>query len=294
MVNDPVRAKGGVLKKYISWLLTAPLARYLHFSFLIFMLFILPDWQHENNLYENIGRSVVRHAVIKNDTAIVASAMKIIQSNMAMRSRIFEGQERISWKQSLFRSADVELMYGSGACGGYSMVLARTLDLLGYKVRIAQLKTVKSGYGGHIIIEYYSDMYNKWVLIDPLFNWMPRDPSGTPADIRSVIEHWSDYEDQMPLEIKNRFYFEGVRYTNWDKFGLLSRTAYKVLSFTFGKETTDHLSLRMYVISIYPSLFFSALSIYAILLLFTFGFFKRKWKAECISDVANTAGTQPV
>ena len=125
-----------------------------HLLLAVFLVFILIEWQHENNLYRNIGRMAQIHASSKADTAVVQEAMTSITDIMQSRSALFQAQEQLSWKQDLFQSADIHLMYGSGACGGYSMVLARTLQVMGYNVRIGQLKVIKGGWGGHIIIEY--------------------------------------------------------------------------------------------------------------------------------------------
>ena len=243
-----------------------------HLFLLVFLVFILIEWQHENNLYRNIGRMAQLGASSKADTAVVHEAMTSINNIMQSRSALFQAQEQLSWKQDLFQSADIHLMYGSGACGGYSMVLARTLQVLGYDVRIGQLKVIKGGWGGHIIIEYYSDIHQKWVMIDPLFQFIPRTEWGNMASIKYVAKHWSDFEAQMPEDFKRQYRYTDVRYTNWDKFGGIPKLYYHTAKLFMGKAYADTICLRMYRLSTFPLLFWSIVGAY--LSLFVFGFFR--------------------
>ena len=235
-----------MLKKFLSSLWAYNLfcfstrrLKLAHLLLAVFLVFILIEWQHENNLYRNIGRMAQIHASSKADTAVVQEAMTSINATMQTRSAIFQGKEQLSWKQSVFKSADIHLMYGSGACGGYSMVLARTLQALGYNVRIGQLKAIKGGWGAHIIIEYYSDLLHKWVMIDPLFQFIPRTKGGNMASIQYLAKHWSDFEAQMPEDFKNQYRYNDVRYTNWDKFGGIAKPYYGLAKLFMGKAYAD-------------------------------------------------------
>ena len=252
------------------------LLKLAHLLLAVFLVFILIEWQHENNLYRNIGRMAQIHASSKADTAVVQEAMTSINATMQTRSAIFQGKEQLSWKQSVFQSADIHLMYGSGACGGYSMVLARTLQALGYNVRIGQLKIIKGVWGGHIIIEYYSNLLNKWVMIDPLFQFIPRTKGGNMASIQYLAKHWSDFEAQMPEDFKNQYRYNDVRYTNWDKFGGAPKIYYHTAKLFMGKAYADTICMRMYRLSTFPLLFWSIEGAY--LSLFVFGFFRYRRK----------------
>ena len=242
-----------------------------HLLLAVFLIFILIEWQHENNLYRNIGRMAQIHASSKADTAVVQEAMISLNASMQARSAIFQGHETLSWKQSLFQSADIHLMYGSGACGGYSMVFARTLQMLGYPVRIGQLKVIKGGWGGHIIIEYYSKTLHKWVMIDPLFTFIPRTKSGNMASIQYVAKNWAAFEGQMPDDFKNKYRYTNVRYTNWDKFGGVMKPYYGLAKLFMGKPYADTICLRMYRLSTFPLLFWSIIGSY--LTLYLIGFY---------------------
>jgi len=277
-----------MLKKFFStlWAYTlhchsTRLLKLAHLLLVVFLIFILIEWQHENNLYRNVGRMAQIHASSKADTAVVQEAMTSLHTTMQSRSAIFQGHEQLSWKQNLFQSADIHLMYGSGACGGYSMVLARTLQAVGYNVRIGQLKIIKGGWGGHIIIEYYSKTLRKWVMIDPLFQFIPRTKSGKMASIKYVAKNFAAFESQMPEDFKNQYHYNDVRYTNWDKFGGILKPYYHLAKFFMGKPYADTICLRMYRISTFPLLFWSIEVAY--LSLFAFGFLKYRRKHRLAS-----------
>ena len=272
-INNLIKA----LWAYTRHCFSTRLLKLAHLLLAVFLIFVLIEWQHENNLYRNIGRMAQRGASSKADTAVVQEAMISINNIMQSRSALFQAQEQLSWKQELFQSADIHLMYGSGACGGYSMVLARTLDVLGYLVRIGQLKAVQGGWGAHIIIEYYSDLLHKWVMIDPLFTFIPRTKSGNMANIKYVAKHWSTFDDQMPEDFKRQYRYNDVRYTNWDKFGGILKPYYGLAKLFKGKAYADTICLRMYRLSTFPLLFWSIIGSY--LTLFMIGFYATRRRA---------------
>jgi hypothetical protein len=242
----------------------------------VFLIFILIEWQHENNLYYNIGRMAQAHAANRTDTAVVKLAMNSLNHSMQARSAIFQGEEELSWKQQALQSADINLMYGSGACGGYSMVLARTLQVLGYDVRIGQLKIVNGTWGGHIIIEYRSDLLNKWIMIDPLYTWIPRNKQGRMAGVKYVAKHWQDFESQMPESFKVQYRYNDVRYTNWDKWGGIGKPYYYLAKLIMGKPYADTICLRMYRLSTFPLLFWTTAALYFSLFSIGYMLFRRR------------------
>ena len=243
--------------EYLRFCLRQRFVKVAHFFLFVLLIYILIEWQHEDNLYKNIGKMAELKASSKVDTAIVKSAMISINDIMTSRHELFRGHEKQSWKQDVFQSADIDLMYGSGACGGYSKVLARTLQMRGYKVRIGQLKTLSYGYGGHIIIEYYSNLLHKWVMIDPLFKWIAKKENGDMASIKEVAKNWNAYAKTMPTELKSRFKFNDVRYTNWTKWGGISKPYYYLAKLFKGEQYANTICLRMYTLSSFPMLFWS-------------------------------------
>ena len=247
-----------------------------HMFFFVLLVYILIEWQHENNLYRNIGHTTRIHAENSSDTSIVKEAMVSINDIMQSRHELFRGEEIHSWKQTVFQSVDIDLMYGSGACGGYSKVLARTLQLQGLNVRIGQLKTLGYGYGGHIIIEYYSKTLQKWVFVDPLFKLIVRQKNGDWASVKEVAKHYDHYKNQLPEEFNQRYKFDDVRYTNWDKWGGIVKPYYFLSKFFNGKDYADTICLRMYRLSTFPLLFWSLEAAYFILLMIGFFRFRSK------------------
>lgn len=250
-----------------------------HLFFFVLLVYILLEWQHENNLYRNIGHSARIHAADVDDTTVVKEAMTSINDIMQSRNELFRGTEQYSWKQSVFQSADIDLMYGSGACGGYSKVLARTLQLQGFDVRIGQLKTKDTGYGGHIIIEYYSEVLKKWVFVDPLFKLIIRQKNGDWASVKEVAKHYNLYSDQFPEEFNQRFKFDDVRYTNWTKFGGIVKPYYYLAKLFKGEHYADTICLRMYTLSSFPVLFWSLEIVYLVLL--GIGYWRWKRRVMC-------------
>jgi hypothetical protein len=247
-----------------------------HLFFFILLIYILIEWQHENNLYRNIGHTTRIHAENLSDTSVVKEAMTSINDLMQSRHQLFRGQEIHSWKQNVFQSVDIDLMYGSGACGGYSKVLARTLQLQGLDVRIGQLKTLGYGYGGHIIIEYYSKTLHKWVFVDPLFKLIVRQKNGDWASVKQVAKNYDQYKNQMPDEFNERYKFDNVRYTNWDKWGGIVKPFYFLSKFFNGQKYADTICLRMYRLSTFPLLFWSLQAGYMIVLMIGFLRFRRE------------------
>ena len=267
-----------MLKAFIKATFTRSYIRYLHLVIGLLSTFILLEWQHERNLYQNIITANDHNFNPNSDTAEVRTLMLTISSLMFSRSSLFQDHQRYSLKQQIFQSSDIGLMYGSGACGGFSKVLARTLQLKGYKVRIAQLKTLSYGYGGHTIVEFYSKSCKSWVFIDPIFQVYFIKANGKWAGINDLIENWNGYKSQMPEKFKQQYRFNGVRYTNWNKLGFLSRGIKAMLNVITSEKFANTLCLRMYFLATYPIYIFGSLSIYVLLMLNEWRLFSKKQK----------------
>lgn len=244
--------------------------RVLHLILFLFLIFILVEWQDEVNLNRNVSYVSQLKSANKSDTALVVESMKSIHKMMKSRSELFQQRESLSLKQVLFQSSDVHLIYGSDACGGFSKTLARNLQIMGYNVRIAQLKLINGQWGGHIIIEYYSTLLKKWVMIDPIFAWIPRNRSGEMESANYVIKNWSELENQMPLELRNKFRFNDIRYTNWDKWNGILKPYYKLVKFIKGEAYADKICLRKYAINPYHIYFWSIIGIYFVIIILSF------------------------
>jgi hypothetical protein len=249
-----------MIKKYLIKQFT--LARFFYFNMIVIsaIFYLGVEFQHENNTYFNIINSANRFTHNNTDTAKIKSLVLHVFEMMRDRHKIFRNKEQLSWKQEFFKSVDADLMYGAGSCGGYSKVLTRSLSLAGYKVRIGQLK-VQGYYGGHILMEVFSKAFNKWILVDPLFGVMLTDSSGNPVSYVEAERQWEDVKHRFPLAYQEAYRYQGIRYTNWDKYGWASRLAKSILTPIIGKDNIDHFSMRPLLLSTYKVylLFFIAL-----------------------------------
>jgi hypothetical protein len=139
-------------------------------------------------------------------------------------------------------------LLGEGACGSYSMVLARLLDSYDYPVRIGQMKA-KGHFGGHIIVETRID--GNWVVLDPLYDLAFRRPDSSLASFTDLHDRWREYASQLPPEYDTSYRYEAIRYTNWDKIPLLMPATRKLLSFILGERRTANICLRVYLLRAY-------------------------------------------
>ncbi len=246
------------------------------------MIFSAIQWNNENLMFNNINRACWLTTENEGDTSFVRSSTKHIFDMMNSRRAQFNDHYDLSIEQKIFRSVDVDLMYGGGACGGYSKVLARHLQLAGFEVRVAQLKIPVVGYGGHNVVEYFSKTLNKWVLIDPLFNMFIKLPNGNPASIAEIMENWSFCSKQMPSDYSLKFKFLGVRYTNWEKLGFVSESIYNSIAYVFGKDYADSIALRPYFLSMYKFVTLFLIYIYGTFLVFKYVIPRLDWKNKLI------------
>lgn len=144
-----------------------------------------------------------------------------------------------------------------GACGGNSLVLAQILKGMGYEVRPAHMK-VNGKYGGHIVLE--TKLYNKWVILDPLYNLCFKTPNGEIASFEEINKNWDYYKLQTPITYNQNYSYDGIRYTNWDRVPLIGQFSKSTLAFFAGEESANKFSLRKYFLN--PKKVFFYLSIY--------------------------------
>lgn len=251
-------------KNFIDYLKNQALKpRLFYFNALVLsaIFYLAVEFQHENNTYYNIINSADRYCSNETDSAKIKSIVLHVHEMMRDRHKIFRNKEKLSWKQTFFKSVDADLMYGAGSCGGNSKVLARSLYLAGYKVRIGQLN-VKGYFGGHILMEVFSKDFNKWILIDPLFGVMVTNSVGYPLSYKEAEQHWDEIKNIFPINYQLEYHYNGIRYTNWDKYGVFSKTLKSVAKCCFKEDKIDEFSLRPLLLSTYK--------VYLILLGFLF------------------------
>ena len=89
---------------------------------------------------------------------------------------------------------------------------------------------------------------NKMYVVDPLFGHDFKGPDGKLSDIRDVYKNWyTYYSKRVPPTYQELYNYQyGWSFTNWNKFGVVSRSLYKALCFVIGKDRVDTFSLRYY------------------------------------------------
>src|ERR1051326_6376581 len=99
---------------------------------------------YENRVYRGMISHIVKPDMTREQAAIALNdaVHKRLQHRLEIWSH-FDGGLRTK----LLQAADSELLAPEGACGSYSLVLARCLQISGYNVRFMQM-TVNGVTGG--------------------------------------------------------------------------------------------------------------------------------------------------
>jgi hypothetical protein len=119
------------------------------FFVLLFLKFI--DYRYEYAVYRSLYNSNKAEngnqlQTFKNLVALT----NLIQNRKVEQYKNLQGM--VPLKTRLFRSGDMQLLDGTGACGNYAHVLAELCITAGMEARIAQL-THNGKYGSHMITE---------------------------------------------------------------------------------------------------------------------------------------------
>jgi hypothetical protein len=240
------------IKAYLHQVYHSSRQLLLHAILLISICYLQLESDHESALFQNIVRVSRLETASKSDTVFITHLMRNINKMMRDRNDIFKNTEQLSFKASVIQSVDADLMYGAGACGGFSKVFARALKTAGYTTRIGQMK-VNGNYGGHILLETYLPSLQKWVVMDPLFLLVFTNPKGEWASFNDVHENWSYYKKQIITNYNYNYNYNyaGIRYTNWSKVPVLGSIVYKCLVFVKGEEAANTISVRTYLLDHY-------------------------------------------
>jgi hypothetical protein len=233
----------------------------------IFYFFI--ESQYENELFSKISESIYhQYPNCKiNDELFFVNAMHTTYNMQFSRKIVFGNETFSSIKASYLRSADSHLMDALGACGSFSIVLARTLQVSGYQVKIAQMK-VDGVFGGHMIVEAKKRNHS-WVVLDPLFDIAYKDKNGSLVSFNEVKNNWNYFKLQVPSNYNLKYRYEDARFTNWDKVGIFGRVIKKGLDWLLGKENADRISLRPYFLNLYQAYLVILIILYIPLFLYT-------------------------
>jgi hypothetical protein len=237
-------------------------------GFLVASLFYFKmEANYEQELFTAIQSNIDSRVNLKdNQDSIAVMVMHACNTLLSNRATVFGGQTLDGFKVDL-NPTSIDLMTAKGACGSYSMVLARILENYHFPVRIAQMKA-KGIYAAHNVVEVQTN--NGWVVLDPLFNVYFRKPgvSGL-ASFDDVKNNWPYYSKQLPAGYNRNYDYEGVRYSNWGKIPVILPTIKKVLDLFLGKNKADNICMRMYFLRMYDFYFYMILILFVPLFLFT-------------------------
>jgi hypothetical protein len=239
-----------------------------------FLLASLIYFRMEENYEKELFRAIhtdISSKISATDSqdSVVVKAMHVCHNLMDIRGNVFKGSDFQGFKSGLIDPTSFDLMTASGACGSYSLVLARVLQGYKFNVRIAQMKS-NGSFAAHNIVEAKTD--HGWVVLDPLFDTYFIKPSKQLAGFSDVKDNWSYYQSQLPADYNMNYRYEDVRYTNWSKIPILLPSIKKILDASLGKEQADTISLRTYFLRKY-NLFFD---LFLIIFIVVFSFTVRK------------------
>ncbi|HLK27381.1 MAG TPA: hypothetical protein VKT28_02285 [Puia sp.] len=230
-------------------------------GFLLASLFYLKiESNYENNLFSVIQKSIDKK-IDPNDTkdSVLMKVMQTCSNMLGNRASIFAGSTKDleGFKTDFFHPATVDLMTANGACGSYSLVLARVMQNYHFPIRIDQMKA-NGKYASHNIIEV--NVSGKWIVLDPLYDLCFIKPGGVGlASFDDVRSNWAYYSKQLPQGYDTAYRYEDVRYSNWEKVPIILPAIKKMLDLVLGKQKADTISLRVHFLRMYDFYFYVAL-----------------------------------
>ena len=230
-------------------------------GFLLATLFYFKmEANYEQELFKAIQSNIdTKINLSDNQDSIVVKVMQACHALLTDRLSVFRNQNMDGFKVDYVHPSSIDLMTGQGACGSYSIVLARTLENYDYPVRIAQMKA-HGKFAAHNVVE--AKTTNGWAVLDPLFDVYFIKPNSGLASFADVQGNWDYYKKQLPSNYDFNYRYEDVRYSNWGKIPLILPAAKKVLDFVLGKEKADAISLRVYFLKMYDFYFMLTLILY--------------------------------
>ena len=226
------------------------------------------NWQFESALYQRI-LSKIEFTDLPAEQQVL-EIQNATYKLLKPRHEFFSGKETLGFRDSYFRSADIQLIDG-GACGTFVHVLGRLLKDAGFDIRVAQM-SCSGHFGCHIFLEVKLD--DRYIVLDPLFNLSFRNPDGTLANFSQLQKNFSSFKNQLPEDYSEEYRYEDVRYTNWNKIPVLMPFIEKLLG-----SNASNISLRSYVLNSYKAYFFIVGTLWVLLFLpLTFLILRRKTK----------------
>jgi hypothetical protein len=234
------------------------------------LIYFKMEASYEKELFHAIHTDI-SNKISSTDSqdSVLAKAMHVCHNLMDIRGDVFKGSDFQGLKSGMIDPTSFDLMTASGACGSYSIVLARVLQGYKFDVRIAQMKA-NGRFAEHNIVEAKTS--HGWVVLDPFFDTYFITPSNQIASFSEVKANWSYYKSQLPPDYDMNYRYEDVRYSNWTKIPILLPSIKKMLDLAIGKQNADTISLRTYFLRKYVLCF----DIFLILFVLVFSFTIRK------------------
>lgn len=237
-------------------------------GFLLASLFYFKmEANYEKELFQAIRTDInTKISSSEPEDSLVVKVMHVCHNLLINRESVFEGKSFDGLKSSLLEPASIDLMTARGACGSFSMVLARILQGYNFPVRIAQMKA-DGIFADHNIVE--TKTRGGWVVLDPLFDAYFINPNHRLASFKDVQSNWNFYISQLPKGYDQRYRYEDVRYSNWTKIPIVMPAIKKILDETIGKQEADSISLRTFFLRKYDICFNMVLIIFLFVFSFT-------------------------
>ena len=188
------------------------------------------EFMRTRNLVDGIVAKIITQSNTEGEIGVVKNTLTTVRTLSKPRTDFFQGNLNYSddYLEAFFS--------GSGACGMYTLFTCRLLTEMGFDCRVVQ-QQVNGVWGGHITLEVDLNRFNdampsRWLLVDPLFNCVFLDSQGQALSCMQVKKQWKQLIGDLPDEYDQKYnYQQGFRYTNWDKFGLLTRSLYRIGKF---------------------------------------------------------------
>ena len=216
--------------------------------FLSLAIFFNINSSYNNDLYSQLGQYINEESDKNGENPFekMVRAMNVVYNLQKDNIKYIFHYTPNNFKAKYMRSSDLDLLDVSGRCGSSSYVLAETLKNMGFPIRIGQM-IVDGKYGGHMLVEAWHN--GRWSVLDPSYNQYFYRPDSTLASFNDVSNNFNSYKKQLKPNYEIKYAYEGVRYTNWDKFGEISQAAKYVLIAFYGKTRVERFSVRKYLIN---------------------------------------------
>ena len=207
---------------------------------------------YEDRLYQRLVNRVIDVNSSEQDTALALlhASHQLVKPRVELFAQgpsSTERQNASTLRERFFNSGDLALIEGSGFCGSYTHVLARTLNAAGIQVRIAQMKCGET-WGCHILLEAKIDGH--WAVLDPSFDMAYFKANGRLASFKEVGANWPQYRATVPNDYPGEYQYQDVRYTNWTKIPWIMPAIKATLDRLRGSDA-EPISIRAYILNLY-------------------------------------------